>query len=81
MDPASLAQDGLTKLKMAVCLLLMTAPANGLTNAQIGRRLGIYHGYLGGNKGHISRTILGYLESEGMVLQNPDSRKWCLVRH
>jgi len=47
-----------------------------LTNAEIGRRLGIYRGHVG-HEGHISRTILGFLEEEQVIIQEND-KTWCL---
>lgn len=50
----------------------------GLTNAEIGRKLGIYMGHKG-HEGHISRTILSLLEEDGMVCQDKVTKRW-LVR-
>ena len=49
-----------------------------LTNAEIGRGLGIYQGHVR-HEGHISRTLLALLENEEVIVQDAD-KKWHL-RH
>ena len=56
-DAYHLAQNAMADLKAAVYSLLEGAPPEGLTNAQIGRRLGIYAGHVE-HEGHIPRTLL-----------------------
>ena len=56
---------------------LLAESQSGLTNAEIGRRLGIYQGHVG-HEGHISRTILGLLEAEGVVVQDRATKFWSL---
>lgn len=75
MLPEIQAQIGLLYLKSAVYELLQAAPADGLSNAQIGRTLGIYSGHVG-HEGHVSRTILGILEAEGRVRQLEKRGSW-----
>ncbi|QDU75317.1 hypothetical protein Pan97_23470 [Bremerella volcania] len=75
-----LAQQAIANLKSAIYLVLESAPSNGLTNAEIGRSLGIYAGHVG-HEGHIPRTVLGLLESEGVVQQDSDSKRWTLRRY
>lgn len=75
-----LAQRAIADLKSAVYSTVDQAPEGGLTNAAIGRTLGIYSGHVG-HEGHISRTILSMLESEGVVQQNKESKKWTIKRH
>lgn len=70
------AQRAMADLKGAVYELLATAP-NGLSNAEIGRRLGIYQGHVG-HEGHVSRTLLGLLEAEEVVTQDKSSKLWTL---
>jgi hypothetical protein len=70
----------IASLKSAVRALLESAPAAGLSDAQIGRTLGIYGGHVG-HEGHISRTLLSLLESEGVVKQDSSTRYWRLTRH
>ena len=48
-----------------------------LTNAEIGRRLGIYQGHIG-HEGHISRTVLGLLENEEVIVQDKQTKTWRL---
>jgi hypothetical protein len=80
MDPYSLAQSAMADLKAAVRLTLEHGPPAGLPNAQIGRMLGIYAGHIG-HEGHISRTILAMLESEGVIEQLPETKSWRLRNH
>ena len=70
------AQLAIAELKGAVYELLEKAPS-GMSNAEIGRRLGIYHGHKG-HEGHISRVLLNLLEAEGAVIQDKDSKLWRL---
>jgi hypothetical protein len=71
-----MAQEAMAGLKSSVYLLLQESP-EGLTNAAIGRSLGIYAGHAG-HEGHISRTILALMEAEGVVEQNAATKAWTL---
>ncbi len=71
-----LAQDAMAKLRSAVHMILETVPS-GLSNARIGRSLGIYSGHVG-HEGHISRTILALMEAEGVVEQDKVTKLWRL---
>jgi hypothetical protein len=51
-----------------------------MSNAAIGRSLGIYSGHAG-HEGHISRTILALMEAEGVVEQDTATKVWKLRRH
>ena len=75
-----LAQRALADLKIAVHEILTLGPEDGLTNAQVGRVLGIYGGHEG-HEGHISRVILGLLESDGTAQQNEATKRWTIRRH
>lgn len=75
--PYSKSQKGLALLKSAIHDLLRLRGSAGMTNAEIGRSLGIYYGHIG-HEGHISRTLLSILEAEGVVEQRED-KKWVLV--
>lgn len=77
-QPYLLAQDAMSKLRSAIWLLLLEHPS-GLTNAAIGRRLGIYSGHVG-HEGHISRTVLALMEAEGVIEQESASKIWKLRR-
>jgi hypothetical protein len=68
------AQVAIANLKAAVLSLLQRA-SGGLTNAVIGRSLGIYAGHKG-HEGHISRTVLAMLEAEGLVEQDSKDQTW-----
>ena len=81
-EPAaySIAQRGLAELKVAVYELLRLKSGEGLTNSEIGRMLGIYYGHKG-HEGHVSRTVLSSMESEGAVQQEPTTKRWSLRTH
>jgi DNA-binding IclR family transcriptional regulator len=74
-----LAQSAIANLKAAIHAVLSTSP-QGLTNAQIGRTLGIYSGHIR-HEGHISRTLLAMLESEGVAERDPKTKCWRLKQH
>jgi hypothetical protein len=67
------AQRALADLKHAVFLTLANAPPTGLKNSEIGRALGIYGGHVG-HQGHMSRTVLHWMQSEGTVEQDAKSK-------
>ncbi|MCJ7975144.1 hypothetical protein LOS88_20230 [Aeromonas veronii] len=75
-----LAQSAIADLKSAVYLTLEASGDAGLTNAELGRSLGIYGGHVG-HEGHISRTLLGLLENEGVVVQVADTKRWFLKKY
>ena len=58
----------------------LDAYSEGLTNAQVGRTLGIYAGHEG-HEGHISRVLLAMLEHEGVAEQEESSKRWRLRHH
>jgi hypothetical protein len=72
-----LAQSAIADLKSAIYISLETAGKNGLSNAELGRSLGIYGGHIG-HEGHISRTLLAMLETENVVYQEAKSKRWYL---
>ena len=74
------AQVAVAELKSAVRLVIESAADAGLSNAQVGRMLGIYGGHVG-HEGHVSRMLLALLESEGVVEQDQGSKMWRLRRH
>lgn len=73
-DSYQLAQSAIADLKAAVHFVLSNAPG-GLTNAQVGRSLGIYGGHVG-HEGHISRTLLSLLEGDGVAEQDSETKTW-----
>ena len=75
-----LAQRAISDLKAAVRDTIEAGPELGLTNAQIGRMLGIYAGHEG-HEGHISRTVLAMLEAEGVAEQDASNLRWRLKTH
>ena len=72
-----LAQSGMASLKSAIFSLLDQCGDDGLRNVDIGKALGIYGGHIG-HEGHIPRTVLAIMESEGVVVQRAD-KKWILA--
>lgn len=77
------AHAALLELKSVVLETLAAAGQEGLTNAELGRGLGIYHGYenadgVEGHPGHISRWLLGELQREEMVRQD-SAKRWSVV--
>ena len=78
MDPYQTAQRAIADLKSAVYELLKDA-AEPMTNAEVGRSLGIYDGHNGQHEGHISRTILARLEGEGLIKQVKSRGGWVVI--
>ena len=72
------AQAGLARLKSAVYRVLLDAGTRGLRNVDVGKTLGIYGGHVG-HEGHIPRTLLAIMESEGVVMQDPTTKEWRLT--
>jgi len=72
-----LAQRTVADLKTSVLMVLQTGGegTTGRSNAEIGRCLGIHLGHKG-HGGHIPRTMLALLESEGVVEQDLESKRW-----
>ena len=71
-----LAQRAVADLKGAILMLLHDLDSGeGLTNAEIGRRLGIHGGHVR-HAGHISRTMLARMESDGIVVQDETTKCW-----
>lgn len=73
------AQLALAELKGAVVAILERT-GGSMTNAAIGRSLGIYAGHKG-HEGHISRTLLAMLENEGVVEQSEKDQTWSIRHH
>lgn len=72
------AQIAIAQLKSAVQLLLSEAPNDGMKNSEIGRHLSIYTGHVE-HEGHIPRTLLSIMESEGVVKQDQTTKHWMLI--
>ena len=75
MEAYHLAQRAIADLKADVLITIIQAGGDGMTNAEIGRKLGIYSGHIG-HEGHISRTLLSMLELEGLIKQDIESKRW-----
>lgn len=75
----NLAQRAISDLKTAIHSILMEHP-DGLSNAEIGRALGIYHGHSGKHEGHISRVLLQLMQVEGILSQDEKTKKWILKK-
>lgn len=73
-----LAQRAIADLMAAVFSAVCRNLA--LTNAQLGRMMGIYSGHVG-HEGRISRTLLGLLEKEGVIEQNNSDKTWHPTDH
>ena len=71
------SQLAIAELKASVPELLELESNGIMTNAKIGRALGIYQGHKG-HEGHISRTILGLMETDGTVEQFGKQPYWRL---
>jgi len=78
-DAYQLAQRAVADLKTSIYVVLQAAPTEGLTNARIGRNLGIYMGHVG-HEGHIPRVLLATMEAEGVVEQDRGTKKWRIRR-
>ncbi len=75
----NLAQRAISDLKTAIHLVLLEHK-DGLSNAEIGRTLGIYHGHSGQHQGHISRVLLELMLAEGVLSQDKKTKKWLLKK-
>lgn len=75
-----IAQEAITLLKTSIYVLLESSEKKGVSNARIGKSLGIYHGHVG-HEGHIPRTLLALMEAEGVVHQDPETKKWFITDH
>jgi hypothetical protein len=75
-----LAQLGMSNLKAAIYMALKNGPPEGLRNADVGRALGIHAGHIR-HEGHIPRTLLAIMESEGVVQQDAQSKRWTVRHH
>ena len=73
------AQSGLALLKDAVYQLLQNSYPKGLRNVDIGKSLGIYSGHVR-HEGHISRTLLEMMQTDGVIEQRSD-KLWYLLIH
>ena len=71
------AQAAMASLKSAVYRVLLDAAPDGLKNVDVGKTLGIHAGHLR-HEGHIPRTLLAIMESEGVVEQDPATKSWRL---
>lgn len=71
-----MAQTAIAQLKAAIHQILAASP-DGLKNSDIGRLLGIYMGHVK-HEGHIPRTLLAMMEAEGVAVQDPKTKLWCI---
>jgi hypothetical protein len=69
-----LSQSALADLKSAI-LAVLSANDGPMKNADLGRLLGLYHGHIG-HQGHITRTLLELMKSDGVVHQSEDTKEW-----
>lgn len=75
----NLAQRAIADLKTAIYSVLLEHK-DGLSNAEIGRALGIYHGHSGQHEGHVSRVLLDLMQAEGILSQDKKTKKWLLKK-
>ena len=75
MTPREKAQAGLERLKEAVVALL-AEHEDGLSNAEVERRLGLESERAGGHRGYLSWSILSLLIEDGKIIK--DGRKYRL---
>lgn len=76
-----LAQKGIADLKAAILALITSAGNEGLTNAEVGKALGIYRGHSqSGHEGHVSRFLLERMREEQVIVQG-DGKRWRLASH
>ena len=78
-DAYAMAQRALADLKTAIYLALAAGPREGMRNSDLGRVLGIYAGHVG-HEGHIPRTLLEFMATEGVVEQDQEKR-WKIRRY
>ena len=75
-----MAQTAVAELMSSVLMVLLEnyeESHEGLTNAELGRALGIYGGHAQGkHEGHVSRTLLGTMAEQGVIYQRPDTKRW-----
>lgn len=77
-----IAQRAIADLKAAVRAVITSSGSSGLRNAEVGRMLGIYHGYAdAGHVGHIPRALLDLLQQEGVVVQDQTTKRWRIRPH
>ena len=79
-DLYHISQRAIADLKAAIRGLLVNGPDRGMTNAEVGKSLGIYQGHIG-HEGHIPRTLLATMEAEGVVRQDDETKKWTVCLH
>ena len=79
IDAYHLAQKGIADLKAAILALIVNAGDEGLTNAEVGKALGIYRGHSEkGHEGHVSRFLLERMREEQVLVQ-ADGKRWRLA--
>lgn len=78
IEAYNLSQRALADIKTAIFLFLKVN-AGGSKNSEIGKALGIYQGHSGKHEGHISRTLLEQMRTEGIVKQDDETKKWSLT--
>lgn len=78
IEAYTVAQEGVSKIRSALLILLSSGPQDGMINADISRALGLHAGYGGRQQGHITRELLEGMKNDGVVKQDPDSKKWSL---
>ena len=75
------AQRAVADLKGAILEVLAQCSESGISNASLGRALGIYTGHSSGQEGHISRTLLEMMKNEGVVKQDEKTKTWSIIQY
>ena len=77
----NVAQETILKLKVTV-LLIVSEADEGIKNIDISKKMGIHHFTVGdSHTDYISRYMLEQLSLEGLVRQDPGSKKWFLANN
>ena len=72
-----LSQRALADLKSAI-LIVLTENEIPMKNVDLGKLLGLYHGHVG-HQGHITRTLLELMKSDGVVNQSDETKEWSII--
>lgn len=71
------AQAAMESLKSAAYRVLLDPAPHSFKNVDVGKTLGIHASHVR-HEGHIPRTLLAIVESEGVVKQDTDTKSWRL---
>lgn len=80
VEAYELAQKSVVLMKKAIVVLLTSSP-NGMSNTEIGRRLGVNGDFLGNQSGWFAYTVLKIMEAEHTVVQVKSRGPWRMAVH